>query len=185
MKTKDLLILGGVAIGGYFLYNMLKKTPQAQAVEGAAGGAVSGFTGLSNAGLDILYGYNKAIFDYLGSAIQGLQEAVSNMAQTHQITPVNAPISTPSNFQGTPVVTASAASAIRYPTSVITAFETPQKTVSPNLTGTAGAQATPITSRTPYGYSATNSKGQVIATGFTSLAAAKAYEVAVNARKAN
>jgi len=178
-KYDTLIIVGALGAAAYFLiYKPMQATGQAiggipASIAGAPAAAITGtesFLIAQTKGLtDLIAGMFGTASAQYQQVQQSLLDIVKEQAKQAAQPLPSQPQFQPSLFGGTAVVAGAAPTAsIRYPTTVITAFATPQ--------------ATAARGTTPFGYSATNSAGQVIATGFTSMASAKAYERAVGVR---
>jgi hypothetical protein len=203
MKTQDVLILGALGIGAYvFVIKPLMDAPgkTAEAIAGAPAGFITGteqfLVGQAQGAASLLGGAGTALSQAVsspqlqqaaslasilnpitgpivaagtvGNAIsQGIQNMISTTSPdptTQAVTPA-ASLIRPSGF--TPInqggIVQTAQIALRYPTTTVIPFAAPP-------------------TRAPYGYSATNRSGQVIATGFRSLAEARAYEIRMGVR---
>lgn len=191
MKTQDILLLGGLGLGAYFLIIKPLLEAPGKVAEGIASAPANAITGTENFLLAQSKGFSdllSSLFGSMSSQYTGFQQSLVDVLKAQADTAnrkaeANMPLTPQTqlySFGTTPVVQTSGTlvKSVRFPTDVITAFATPQTTrpVSTPL----GQQ---IKTSTPYGISATNSQGQVIATGFATLAQAKAYEVAVGVRR--
>jgi len=190
MKTKDLLIIGALGLGAYFLL-LRKQTPQqTQETPPMTGFSLPDLSSLTSgfslpdlssfltplplkflpfnpltSATDLFIQYQNALTNFANMFRQQHLSEMKRQAQEAQaLAEANrqAARRIMEAYNMPPVVQGpTPTSPIRYPTTQITAFKTPVPTGK---------------GITPYGISATDSKGNVIATGFKSIAQAKAYE---------